>query len=209
MESVSGIRISARRATRTSLICYSARERIQPHPTSHARLKQAANNNRNGRNSKLGGRNTRNAAARTVAMRTRNGCPFAKSRKMHVRFGHKVELVAPTTDAAKKSWRPARPAVRAARPSELSARCASTCRAAKVCSRCAMTKSSMPADQSADSMPQADSIRLFLCGDVMTGRGIDQVLPHPNDPTLHEPYIGDARLLRKTRERYPSGELHG
>jgi poly-gamma-glutamate capsule biosynthesis protein CapA/YwtB (metallophosphatase superfamily) len=42
-------------------------------------------------------------------------------------------------------------------------------------------------------MPQADSIRLFLCGDVMTGRGIDQVLPHPNDPRLHEPYIGDAR----------------
>jgi poly-gamma-glutamate synthesis protein (capsule biosynthesis protein) len=42
-------------------------------------------------------------------------------------------------------------------------------------------------------MRPADSIRLFLCGDVMTGRGIDQVLPHPNDPTLHEPYIGDAR----------------
>ena len=42
-------------------------------------------------------------------------------------------------------------------------------------------------------IPQADSIRLFLCGDVMTGRGIDQVLPHPNDPRLHEPYIGDAR----------------
>ena len=51
----------------------------------------------------------------------------------------------------------------------------------------------MPADQSADLMPQVDSIRLFLCGDVMTGRGIDQVLPHPADPTLHEPYIGDAR----------------
>src|SRR6202048_3537481 len=51
----------------------------------------------------------------------------------------------------------------------------------------------MRADQSADLMPQADSIRLFLCGDVMTGRGIDQVLPHPTDPTLHEPYIGDAR----------------
>src|ERR1700675_2265996 len=51
----------------------------------------------------------------------------------------------------------------------------------------------MSADQSADSIPQADLIRLFLCGDVMTGRGIDQVLPHPTDPTLHEPYIGDAR----------------
>jgi len=41
-------------------------------------------------------------------------------------------------------------------------------------------------------MPQTDLIRLFLCGDVMTGRGIDQVLPHPSDPALHEPCINDA-----------------
>lgn len=33
---------------------------------------------------------------------------------------------------------------------------------------------------------------LFLCGDVMTGRGIDQVLPQPGDPTLHEPWVPDA-----------------
>ncbi len=26
-------------------------------------------------------------------------------------------------------------------------------------------------------------IRLFLGGDVMTGRGIDQILPHPSDGT--------------------------
>lgn len=36
-------------------------------------------------------------------------------------------------------------------------------------------------------------ITLFLCGDVMTGRGIDQVLPHPSNPILHESYIKDAR----------------
>lgn len=36
-------------------------------------------------------------------------------------------------------------------------------------------------------------ITLFLCGDVMTGRGIDQVLPHPGDPRLHESYVKDAR----------------
>jgi poly-gamma-glutamate synthesis protein (capsule biosynthesis protein) len=36
-------------------------------------------------------------------------------------------------------------------------------------------------------------LRLFLCGDVMTGRGIDQALPHPVDPALHEPYVRDAR----------------
>ncbi|GMQ87683.1 MAG: CapA family protein [Gammaproteobacteria bacterium] len=35
-------------------------------------------------------------------------------------------------------------------------------------------------------------ISLFLCGDVMTGRGIDQVLPHPGDPRLYEPYVSTA-----------------
>jgi poly-gamma-glutamate synthesis protein (capsule biosynthesis protein) len=35
-------------------------------------------------------------------------------------------------------------------------------------------------------------ITLFLCGDVMTGRGIDQVLPHPGDPRLHESYVKSA-----------------
>lgn len=35
-------------------------------------------------------------------------------------------------------------------------------------------------------------ITLFLCGDVMLGRGIDQVLPHPNPVTLHESYVKDA-----------------
>ena len=52
----------------------------------------------------------------------------------------------------------------------------------------------MSADQSADSMRQTDLIRFFLCGEVMTGRGIDQVLSHPSDPALHEPCIGDARF---------------
>jgi poly-gamma-glutamate synthesis protein (capsule biosynthesis protein) len=32
-----------------------------------------------------------------------------------------------------------------------------------------------------------------LGGDVMTGRGIDQVLPHPSDPALNESYVRDAR----------------
>jgi poly-gamma-glutamate synthesis protein (capsule biosynthesis protein) len=30
---------------------------------------------------------------------------------------------------------------------------------------------------------------LFLCGDVMTGRGLDQILPHPSEPRLYEPVI--------------------
>ena len=37
------------------------------------------------------------------------------------------------------------------------------------------------------------SIKLFLCGDVMTGRAIDQILPHSNDPRIYEPYLRDAR----------------
>lgn len=37
------------------------------------------------------------------------------------------------------------------------------------------------------------AITIFLCGDVMTGRGIDQILPHPVDPILYESSIRDAR----------------
>jgi poly-gamma-glutamate synthesis protein (capsule biosynthesis protein) len=37
------------------------------------------------------------------------------------------------------------------------------------------------------------SLGLFLCGDVMTGRGIDQALPHPVNPILYEPNVRDAR----------------
>ena len=36
-------------------------------------------------------------------------------------------------------------------------------------------------------------VRLFLGGDVMTGRGIDQILPTPSDPRLFENWITDAR----------------
>src|SRR5437764_8607098 len=37
------------------------------------------------------------------------------------------------------------------------------------------------------------SLRLLLCGDVMTGRGIDQALSNPVNPILYEPYVRDAR----------------
>ncbi|UGY92295.1 CapA family protein [Streptomyces gobiensis] len=39
----------------------------------------------------------------------------------------------------------------------------------------------------------ADPVTLFLCGDVMLGRGVDQILPHPGDPVLRETYVSDAR----------------
>lgn len=38
-----------------------------------------------------------------------------------------------------------------------------------------------------------DPVTLFLCGDVMLGRGVDQILPCPGDPTLRERWIHDAR----------------
>jgi poly-gamma-glutamate capsule biosynthesis protein CapA/YwtB (metallophosphatase superfamily) len=36
-------------------------------------------------------------------------------------------------------------------------------------------------------------IVLLLAGDVMTGRGIDQILMHPGDPELNDPLVRDAR----------------
>lgn len=52
-------------------------------------------------------------------------------------------------------------------------------------------------------MSSADSLRttLFLCGDVMTGRGIDQVLPHSVDPQLYESYVKNAYDYVKLAER--------
>jgi poly-gamma-glutamate capsule biosynthesis protein CapA/YwtB (metallophosphatase superfamily) len=35
---------------------------------------------------------------------------------------------------------------------------------------------------------------VFLAGDVMTGRGVDQILPCPSPPALHESYVEDARI---------------
>lgn len=36
------------------------------------------------------------------------------------------------------------------------------------------------------------TLTLFLSGDVMPGRGIDQILPHPSSPRLYEPYVVHA-----------------
>lgn len=42
--------------------------------------------------------------------------------------------------------------------------------------------------------PETDrAVTLFLCGDVMTGRGIDQILPHPSDPRIYEPFVKNAK----------------
>jgi len=44
-------------------------------------------------------------------------------------------------------------------------------------------------------------VTLFLCGDVMVGRGVDQILPHPGDPELRERHAGDARAYVGLAER--------
>ncbi len=51
----------------------------------------------------------------------------------------------------------------------------------------------MPTVTYAIEMSTSHAITLFMAGDIMTGRGIDQVLPHPGDPRLHESYVKDAR----------------
>ena len=37
------------------------------------------------------------------------------------------------------------------------------------------------------------TVTLFVCGDVMLGRGVDQILARPGDPELREGYVTDAR----------------
>lgn len=50
----------------------------------------------------------------------------------------------------------------------------------------------------------AAPLTLLVAGDVMTGRGIDQVLAHPGDPALHESFVRDARDYVRLAER-----IHG
>lgn len=52
--------------------------------------------------------------------------------------------------------------------------------------------------EASDRIP--NPITIFLCGDVMTGRGIDQILPHPSDPTIYESYMKSARGYVKIAE---------
>lgn len=45
-------------------------------------------------------------------------------------------------------------------------------------------------------------VRLLLAGDVMTGRGIDQILPHPCSPELYERYVTSAEDYVTLAERH-------
>ncbi len=58
----------------------------------------------------------------------------------------------------------------------------------------AVRQATRPAAASPTAPPAGSvaAIALFLSGDVMTGRGIDQILPHPSNPTLYESYMTSA-----------------
>lgn len=51
------------------------------------------------------------------------------------------------------------------------------------------------------STTRCSPVTLFLCGDVMTGRGVDQILPHPGKPNLYESYIASAIRYVELAER--------
>jgi poly-gamma-glutamate capsule biosynthesis protein CapA/YwtB (metallophosphatase superfamily) len=53
----------------------------------------------------------------------------------------------------------------------------------------------------AHSSTHRDTVTLFLAGDVMTGRGVDQVLPNPADPQIYEAYAKSAIDYVKLAER--------
>ena len=55
--------------------------------------------------------------------------------------------------------------------------------------------------------PVSGVVNLFLCGDVMTGRGVDQILPHPSTPEIFEPRVRDAREYVRLAE-LASGPIH-
>lgn len=39
----------------------------------------------------------------------------------------------------------------------------------------------------------SQQIKVFVCGDVMSGRGLDQIMECPGDPKIFEPFVRDAR----------------
>lgn len=58
-----------------------------------------------------------------------------------------------------------------------------------------------PSAEMESAAPTGRPITLFLTGDVMTGRGIDQILPHSVDPRLYESYVKNAETYVELAER--------
>lgn len=51
-----------------------------------------------------------------------------------------------------------------------------------------------------DQPVDRSTVTVFLCGDVMTGRGIDQILPYPSDPVLYEACLTSALVYVELAE---------
>jgi poly-gamma-glutamate capsule biosynthesis protein CapA/YwtB (metallophosphatase superfamily) len=51
-----------------------------------------------------------------------------------------------------------------------------------------------------------EPVTLFLCGDVMAGRGIDQILPHPSSSKIYESYMTNAAVLHHIDARMSKTE---
>ena len=64
-----------------------------------------------------------------------------------------------------------------------------------------MATSPSASDVPRDSASATDGVTLFLSGDVMLGRGIDQILPHPGDPRIYEPHASSATDYVELAER--------
>lgn len=55
-------------------------------------------------------------------------------------------------------------------------------------------------------MERKEHVKLFFAGDTMTGRGIDQIMPYPNEPELQESFVRDARQYVALAEQH-SGRI--
>ena len=67
---------------------------------------------------------------------------------------------------------------------------------------------STPAEFGIENLLPDLPVMVFLSGDVMSGRGIDQILPHPCDPRIHESVLRSAdwyvRLAEEANGRLPN-----
>jgi poly-gamma-glutamate synthesis protein (capsule biosynthesis protein) len=68
-------------------------------------------------------------------------------------------------------------------------------------SNCAGRVSADPKSDDDKSLADADLVTLFVCGDVMTGRAIDQVLPQPGNPRICERYATSAEAYVDLAEK--------
>jgi poly-gamma-glutamate synthesis protein (capsule biosynthesis protein) len=55
-----------------------------------------------------------------------------------------------------------------------------------------MNEPGLPSQEHGSADAVSSEVTLFLAGDVMTGRGIDQRLPHPGDPRIYEPSLSSS-----------------